>query len=57
MAFIGKILKMLLSSKVAQKFADFQGEFFILKIRLGLSKVAQMAKNRFIWSHWTRSSD
>jgi len=52
MAFIGKILKMLMSSKVAQKFADFQGEFFILKIRLGLSKVAQMAKNRLIWSHW-----
>jgi hypothetical protein len=51
MAFIGKILKMLMSSKVAQKFADFQGQFFILKIRLGLSKVAQMTKNRLIWSH------
>jgi hypothetical protein len=51
MAFIGKILKMLMSSKVAQKFADFQGEFFILKIHLGLSKVAQMAKNRLILSH------
>ncbi len=52
MAFIGKKLKMLMSSKVAQKFADFQGKFFILKIRLSLSKVAQMAKNCLIWSHW-----
>ena len=38
MGFIGKKLKMLMSSKVAQKFADFQGEFFILKIRVGLPK-------------------
>jgi hypothetical protein len=52
MAFIGKKLKMLMSSKIAQKFADFQGEYFIFKIRLGLTKVAQMAKNRLIWSHW-----
>jgi hypothetical protein len=51
MPLIGLKLKMLMSSKLAQKFADFQGEFFILKIRLGLSKVALMAKNRLIWSH------
>jgi hypothetical protein len=36
--------------KFAQKIAIFLGEFFSLKNRQPLLKVAQLAKNRPIWS-------
>ena len=39
--------------KVAQKVAIFLGYFFEKKFRLQPKKVAQMAKFRPIWSHWT----
>ena len=39
--------------KVAQKIAVLLGKFFKKRIRRGAQKVAQMAKNRPIWSHWS----
>jgi hypothetical protein len=39
--------------KFAQKIAIFLGEFISLKNRHPLLKVAQLAKNRPIWSPWS----
>ena len=47
MAYLGEIIRILAVLKVAQKVAVFLDN----NIRRTAQKVAQMAKNRPIWSH------